>query len=232
MAKVRIIGSYQPERTPLHGVDARAKIAFLPLAGIAVIAAHSWIGFAVCLAALAIAMLLAGVRPMQLAAAVRPCGILIGILAVLCALIPPSWAGILRGISLAVRIIIFTGFVLVVNATTTPTQLIDAYNLLLAPLARLVPDATGAAPALTWLTRLIPLVVDENARITAAQAVRGRQSPFSVATALAQVFSARGDAAAAMARRGYAGAAAHRMRVADWLIVVAGVAMIVLSVIL
>jgi hypothetical protein len=35
-----------------------------------------------------------------------------------------------------------------------------------------------------------------------------------------------------MARRGYTGAAAHRMSVADWLIVVAGVAMIVLSVIL
>ena len=232
MAKVRVIGTYQPERSPLHGLDARAKIGFLPLAGIAIIAAHSWVGCAVCAVLLAAALLLAGVRPMQLAAAVRPCGIFLGALAVICALIPPSWGGILRGATLAVRIIIFVGLVLVVNATTTPTQLADAYTRLLAPLARLGLNTGAAAHACTWLTRLIPLTVEENYRISAAQAMRGKRSSFSFATALGHVFAARKDTAEAMARRGYEGAAAHGMRIVDWLPIVAGLVAAVLAVVL
>ena len=232
MGKVRIIGTYQPVRTALHGIDARAKIVFLLLAGIALIAAHSWPGCAVCALILLAALLLARIRPLQLAAAVKPCGVLIATLMVLCALIPPSWAGLARGVNLAVRIIIFTAFVLVVNATTTPTQLVDAYGQLLSPLGRLGIKTVGIAVNLAWLTQLIPLTVEENMRIAAAQTARGRRAPASVATALGNVARARTDAVQAMERRGYTGAPSARMRVSDWPAIAVGVAMVVLAVIL
>ena len=75
MAKVRVIGTYQPERTPLHGLDTRAKIGFLLLMTVAVFAAHSSLSLGICALLLVAALLLARITPMQLAAAMRPTGI-------------------------------------------------------------------------------------------------------------------------------------------------------------
>ena len=232
MSKVRIIGTYQPARTPLHGIDARAKIMFVLLAGIALVAVHSWAGFAVCVLILVAAMLLARVKPMQLAAAVRPCGILIGVLMVLCALIPPSWSGLARGINLAARLIVFAGFVLLICATTTPTQLVDAYGQLLSPLGKLGIKTRGAAFTLAWLTELVPLTMEENMRISAAQASRGTKAPTTAATALANVVARRADTARAFERRGYTAPPATRMRISDMPAILVGIVMAVLAVIL
>ena len=177
MAKVRVIGTYQPERTPLHGLDTRAKIGFLLLMTVAVFAAHSSLSLGICALLLAAALLLARITPMQLAAAMRPAGIVLAFALLTGTLCPAasgdiaigpiglSGAGFVRGAVSVVRIALVVGFSLVVASTTTQTQLVDAFTQIFSPLDHhpyteglfgAIPNVASKARRLTAIDGLMP----------------------------------------------------------------------------
>lgn len=260
MAKVRIIGTYQPERTALHGVDARAKIAFLLLMTIASFVAHSARSFFLCGALFAAALLLARIKPLQLVAALKPAGIILVLSMAANAIVPAgsafvalgplglSAAGLVRGVVAVLRIALLVGFALVIAATTTQTQIVDAFMALLAPLGPLGVPVGEIAMALSLALRFIPIAVEEFARITAAQAARGAnlsskgplariaQARSVVVPLVVRLFSYAEGVAHAMTRQGYDGSlvgeGVRRLRVADRLIIAAGIAAVIATVIL
>lgn len=249
MSKVRIIGTYQPARTLLHAVDARAKIGFVLLMAVALLIAHSAISFAVCAVLLVAALILSKTNPMQLAPAVKPAGILLAIFMMLGLIVPPGGIdGLAHGMLSALRIWLIVGFALVLASTTTHTQLADAFSKMLSPFKTLGMPVGSVAQALSTVMLLIPLLMEENVRISAAQNARGASlrtqgviAGFSAARMMvAQMFSRlRADArstAASMERRGFDGTQFqlddHGMRVADWLMLAIGLAAIVVAVIL
>ena len=260
MAKVRVIGTYQPERTPLHGLDTRANIGFLLLMTVAVFAAHSSLSLGICALLLAAALLLARITPMQLAAAMRPAGIVLAFALLTGTLCPAasgdiaigpiglSGAGFVRGAVSVVRIALVVGFSLVVASTTTQTQLVDAFTQIFSPLASFGIPVGDIAMSLSLALRFIPLTVDEFGRISAAQAARGarlgKQGAIATVKRLRSVvvpltvrlFSYADDVANAMARRGYDGTlrdtGARPLRIGGWLTLAAGLAAAIVAVII
>ena len=258
MAKVRIIGTYQPGRTPLHGVDARAKIGFVLLMTIALLAAHSTLSLAVCTAFFAVALLLSKTKPLQLAAARKPVGIVLALSVLVTMLCPAasadipigplgiSGAGIVRGVLVTLRLCLIVGFVLVLDETTTQTQLSDAFVRMLLPLRKVGVNVEDAAVTLSSALRFIPVAVEEHERIAASQAARGAclqdkgiparaSAAFGMLKPLAlRVFSNAEAVSQSMLRRGFDGFAAsagkHPMSIPDWLILAAAVAAIVIAI--
>lgn len=259
MAKVRILGTYQPKRTPLHSLDARAKIGFIVLMTVAVFAARSMVSFAVCIALLALALILARIKPLQLAIALRPAGMVLAFAMLANTLVPVasadiplgplgfSGAGMIRGVFSVIRIALLAGFVLIMASTTTQTQLVDAFTRIFSPLAALGLPVGDIAMSLSLALRFIPLSIDEFDRISTAQAARGatlgKQGALAGVKRLSSVvvpltvrlFSYADDVAIAMARRGYNGripdTGGRRMRLGGWLVLAAGVAAVVVAVV-
>ena len=249
MSKVRIVGTYQPERTPLHGADARSKIGFVLLMAVALLIAHSAISFAVCAVLFVVALILSKTTPLQLVPAIKPAGILLAILMVLGLIVPPGgFDGLGRGMLLTLRICLAVGFALVLASTTTHAQLVDAFARMLSPLKALGVPVGSVAQTLSTVMRLIPLLMEEHVRISAAQSARGaglgkRGVMGGISAAgmmVSQMFSRlRSEArsvSAGMERRGFDGTPImfddHGMRVTDWLMLVVGIASIVVAVIL
>lgn len=258
MAKVRILGTYQPKRTPLHGLDARAKIGFAVLMTAAVFAAHSMVSFAACAVLLAVALLLARIEPLQLAVALRPAGVMLAFALLASTLVPAasadiplgplgiSGAGMVRGARSVARIVLLVGFVLIVAATTTQTQLVDAFTRIFSPLGSFGLPVGDIAMSLSLALRFIPLATDEFSRIAAAQAARGallgKRGAISAVKRLASVavpltvrlFGYADDVAIAMARRGYdgriRGTGSPRMDAGGWLVLVLGVGAVVVAI--
>lgn len=258
MAKVRILGTYQPRRTPLHGLDARAKIGFVVLMTAAVFAAHSMASFAACAVLLVLALLLARVKPLQLAVALRPAGIVLAFALLASTLVPAaaadiplgplgiSGAGMVRGARSAARIVLLVGFVLIVASTTTQTQLVDAFTRIFSPLAALGLPVGDIAMSLSLALRFIPLAIDEFSRIAAAQAARGallgKRGVIATVKRLASVvvpltvrlFGYADDVAVALARRGYDGrvrdGGSRRMGRGGWLVLALGIAAVVAAI--
>lgn len=257
MAKVRIIGTYQPARTPLHSVDARAKIGFILLMTIALFAAHSAVSLAVCVVLFAVSLLLSRTSPLQLVAALKPAGIVLAFSMVANTFVPAasadiplgplglSGAGMVRGMTAVLRIGLLVGFALVLAATTTQTQLVDAFVSLLAPFKRIGLPVGDIAMSLSLALRFIPITVEEFGRISAAQAARGARlsdksaiarivGVRSVVTPLVvRLFSYADDIARSMARRGYDGSLGETdrrpLRIVDWLVLATGVAALVMA---
>ena len=128
---------------------------------------------------------------------------------------------------IAARILVLLGFVLLTAATTTQTQLVDAAAQISLP---------GAAAGIASAVRAIPVAIEERNRLSAAQKARGGEGRVSFKMLSARVRANKRNLARAMARRGYDASSVkrseHRMRAGDWLIIVAGIALVVVAVVL
>ena len=176
----------QTPATPLASIDARVKVLLFLAAAVAVFLSPApW----ALLAWLALAFASLRVAGVGIRAATRSLRALLVLFVLVIAanvisldgsadimLAAPlgiSVAGAERaGLAMA-RIIVLACLALAVGASTTPTELADAFVRLMAPLGRMGVPVGDIGLALSMALRLIPLVSQEAERIQRAQAARG-----------------------------------------------------------
>lgn len=185
MSKV-LLGSYRNLDTPLHRLDARTKVVCLVLATIAVFATRSPLFLVLIAAGILVLAHLARITPAQLASAVKP-ALFILALSLVCNMFVAdgtadvvlvsnfglTWAGLVRGVLAVSRLLILIALALVLTATTSSTQVADAFTSLLAPLGKLGIPVGDIAMTISVALRFIPLTAEELVRVRDAQRVRG-----------------------------------------------------------
>lgn len=208
--KAPVPGSYVPRETPLHTIDARAKIvAFAAL--IVAVCASSGIPLVLLAALMLLALLLggttlaSGARLLKLAAFVLVIAVSVSTLVagVMGGGHGLGWSAAAGGLTVTIRIIAVVGFLLSVLATTTELELVEALTRLLSPLRRLGVPVDGAVRAATLALCMVPLAVGEYDRLLTAWRARG---PLVGAGSLGPRLKARaalvGATLAALSRRG------------------------------
>ena len=170
------VGQYFDAPSPIHAMDARAKLC-CALAGM--------VGL-FCAATPAQLLLGAVFTLAVVAASVRPLVVFLGVLSlfnlvfvqtgeVLLAAGPltittgGAWAAVLYTIRFGLALML-GGLILL---TTTPTQLSDAFDRMMAPLARLGLPAHEVAMVFSLMLRFVPTIADETSAILDAQSMRG-----------------------------------------------------------
>lgn len=180
------MGRYVPADSPLHRLDPRTKI----VCGLALMVSVFFIvtpvqlvfGWVVALGL----VLLSRVPATKVLASISPLVVALSVLAVFNLLLVRTgdplvsagpllvttgglWAAINYSLRLVVAVIAATLILL----TTTPTQLTDAFDALLAPLARVGLPAHELAMVFSLMLRFIPTLADEASAILDAQTARG-----------------------------------------------------------
>lgn len=179
-------GRTQAKAPALAGIDARVKVLLLFAATIAIFACSAWWTVVVWLTAACAALHLAGARAGSVLRSLKPMLVLFVIVVavnlisfdgsadiMIAAPFGLSTAGALRSAWAIARIALLACLALAVSASTTPTQLADAFVRLMVPLARAGVPVGDIGLVLSMALRFIPLVSVEAHRIQRAQAARG-----------------------------------------------------------
>ncbi len=180
------IGQYYDADSPIHALDARAKFCCAFAAMIALFCAGNPAQLAA--GALFTAATVAASRvPLgRVAAQIKPLVFFLGVLSLFNLVFvqagnPVLVAGPLRitdgGVWAAVLYTARFALALAIGSlillTTTPTELSDAFDAMLSPLARLGLPAHEIAMVFSLMLRFIPTIADEASAILDAQAMRG-----------------------------------------------------------
>ncbi len=242
------IGQYVAADSVLHRLDPRAKVGAALAIMVSVFFIHVPIqlvlGFAFVLGVVALSRVPAG----KVLDSLRPVVVVLLVLSlfnlfltstgeVLATLGPLriTTGGVEAALLYSLRLVIGVLAGALILLTTTPSQLTDAFDSLLAPLARLGLPAHELAMVFSLMLRFIPTLADEAAAVTDAQTSRGgalsEGSPIKrvravvpiVVALLASSLHHANDLSRALDARCYEGGAARshwhplRMRRADWL---------------
>ena len=180
------LGSYVPAESPLHRLDPRTKL----LCGLAIMVSVFFIHTPVQLAfgwIVALALVALSHIPIpKVLRSLQPIVIVLLVLSVFNLLLVTSgntlvalgplrittdgaWAAVNYSLRLVVAVIAATLILL----TTTPTQLTDAFDALLAPLSRIGLPGHEIAMVFSLMLRFIPTIADEAQAILDAQTARG-----------------------------------------------------------
>ena len=180
------IGQYYAADSPVHRMDARAKLLCALAALVAVFcitnAPQLIAGATFVLAALSAARVPGG----RVLASVRPLVVFLAVLSLfnlvfvrtgdpLLSLGPVSvttggvWAAALYTVRFALALVLGS----LVLLTTTPTQLSDALDSLLSPLSRIGLPGHEIAMVFSLMMRFVPTLADETSAIIDAQSLRG-----------------------------------------------------------
>ena len=180
------IGQYYAADSPVHALDARAKL-LCALAALVAIFCVSGAAQLVAVAAFTFAVLVASRVPGgRVLAAVRPLVVFLAVLSlfnlffvqsgdVLASLGPLAitTGGIRAAVLYTARFALALVLGSLVLLTTTPTQLADAFDSLLSPLSRVGLPGHEIAMVFALMLRFVPTIADEASAIMDAQALRG-----------------------------------------------------------
>lgn len=180
------IGQYYAADSPVHALDARAKL-LCALAALVAIFCVSGAAQLVAAAAFTFAVLVASRVPGgRVLAAVRPLVVFLAVLSlfnlffvqsgdVLASLGPLAitTGGIRAAVLYTARFALALVLGSLVLLTTTPTQLADAFDSLLSPLSRVGLPGHEIAMVFALMLRFVPTIADEASAIMDAQALRG-----------------------------------------------------------
>ena len=180
------IGQYYEADSPIHALDARVKLCCELVALVTIFCAGAPAQLALAagftLAVVAASRIPAG----RIAASIKPLVFFLAFLSLFNLVFVQSGATLLAvgplrvsesGAWAAVLYTVRFGFALMLGSlillTTTPTELSDAFDSLLGPLARLGLPAHEVAMVFSLMLRFIPTIADETSAILDAQAMRG-----------------------------------------------------------
>lgn len=180
------IGQYYEADSPIHALDARVKLCCELAALVTIFCAGAPAQLALAagftLAVVAASRIPAG----RIAASIKPLVFFLAFLSLFNLVFVQSGATLLAvgplrvsegGAWAAVLYTVRFGFALMLGSlillTTTPTELSDAFDSLLSPLARLGLPAHEVAMVFSLMLRFIPTIADETSAILDAQAMRG-----------------------------------------------------------
>lgn len=163
------LGLYLHRESPVHAVPAGAKMLGLLAAGTGLLLLPSLPVLSCALGATLGLHVLARLRPREVAPVLRLCGFVLGPLFVLHALLSgwePALVAVLR---LAVLMLLAT----LVSLTTRASDMLDALERALRPLARFGLNPARLGLLLSLTLRFIPLLTTWLREIQEAQRVRG-----------------------------------------------------------
>ena len=180
------LGHYIPANSPLHRLDPRTKI----VCGLALMVSVFFIrtplqlafGWVVALALVA----LSHIPISKVLDSLKPIVVVLLVLSVFNLLLvttgePLLVAGPLRittdglwaAVNYSMRLVVAVIAATLILLTTTPTQLTDAFDALLSPLARIGLPGYEIAMVFSLMLRFIPTIADEASAIIDAQTARG-----------------------------------------------------------
>ena len=231
-------GQYVEADSPVHRLDARAKIGVAAAFTLALFLVQSWTGFAIAAVFALGAVLVAGI-PIALAArGLKPIAWLLAFTLVANALFPAQRTeallslgplvvdsgGLARGLFFGARILLLVFGTSLVTLTTSPVALTDALTQLMGPLRAVRFPVEDAAMMMSIALRFMPTTAEEAERIVVAQTSRGARfsegGPVARARAwvpvlvplFVRLFRRADDLAIAMEARCYRGQGRTRLR--------------------
>lgn len=180
------IGQYYAADSPVHALDARAKLCCVLAALVAIFCVSNAAQLAVATAFTVAALAAARVPGRLVLASVRPLVVFLAVLSLFnlvfvqtggpLATIGPltittggAWAALLYTARFALALVLGSLILL----TTTLTQLSDALDSLFSPLSRLGLPGHEIAMVFSLMLRFVPTLADEASAIMDAQALRG-----------------------------------------------------------
>jgi len=172
--------------SPLHELDARAKILATTALAVALFLVDSVAGFLVVAAAIVLLVAASRVPPGAFFRLLRPVALIVALTVVFQVFFSRGgstlfeWGfleihsgGLRMGIFLALRILLLVSAAGLLTTTTAPVALADGIEDLLSPLEKLRFPAHEVAMMMAIALRFIPTLQEEAQKITKAQAARG-----------------------------------------------------------
>jgi energy-coupling factor transport system permease protein len=230
MTTGRSPGQFYPVASPLHGLDARAKILGIAALAVGLFLVDSMAGLLLIAAAVVLLVAASRVPPGKFMGFLKPVAFIVALTVLFQIFFSREgetllrWGflevhegGISTGLFLALRILLLVSTAGLLTATTTPIALADGIEDLLSPLKRLRFPAHELAMMTTIALRFIPTLHEEAQKITRAHAARGADfsegGPVKRARELLPVlipltigaFQRADELAEAMESRGYRG---------------------------
>ena len=226
----RTLGQFYPVESPLHELDARAKILATGIMAVGLFLVDSVAGFLLIAAAVVLLVAASRVPSGTFLNFLKPVALIVSLTVIFQVFFSREGAtllewgflevhegGLVRGLFLALRILLLVSTAALLTATTAPVELADGIEDLLSPLKRLRFPAHELAMMITIALRFIPTLHEEAQKITRAQAARGADfsegGPIRRARAMLPVlvpltigaFRRADELAEAMESRGYRG---------------------------
>ena len=180
------IGQYYAADSPVHALDARAKLLCALAALVAIFCVSSAAQLAVAAVFTFAVLVAARVPGGRVLASVRPLVVFLAVLSVfnlffvqsgdaLASLGPLAitTGGVRSAVLYTARFALALVLGSLILLTTTPTQLADAFDSLLSPLSRIGLPGHEIAMVFALMLRFVPTIADEASAIMDAQSLRG-----------------------------------------------------------
>lgn len=197
------VTTYQAIDTPVHRVDALVKITLVFVYSVALFFVHTWTGLGLLAVLLAGVCLLARIDVIGAVRQLVPLGIIMLVMLLAHAFVLDVYApassidvasagifesmdsialvgtfgfspaGCARGMFYVLRIVLLVGASLVLTTTTTSTQMANALETMLNPLARFGVPVRDIATIVSIALRFIPLTINQFQQVRLAQVSRG-----------------------------------------------------------
>ena len=262
MLKDITLGQFFPGTTVIHKLDPRTKLLWLVAYIVALFLAKSYYSYALMAVVLAVVSTLAHIKPKTLFSGLKPLLIIViftGIINLFYGTGEPLvefWIfkitadGIRSAAFMVLRIILLVCGTFLLTYTTSPLQLTDGLEKLLAPLKKIHVPVHELAMMMSIALRFIPTLIEETDKIMSAQKARGADFEtgrlMDRAKALLPVlvplfvsaFRRADELAVAMECRCYHGGEGRTrmkvpvMRAQDWLALLLGAALLALIIVL
>ena len=179
------LGQYFPAKSVLHRADPRMKICLTIFVIVLIFTSQNFSSLGLVVAGVAAAMVLSKIPIRLYLKSLKAILILViftSVLNIFYGTGEPLWQwgifrvtlnGILNSIFVSVRIVILILTTSILTFTTSPTQLTDAIERLLRPLAKLHVPVHEFAMMMTIALRFVPTLLEETDKIMSAQKARG-----------------------------------------------------------
>ena len=185
------LGQYFPAKSPMHRTDPRMKICLTVFAIVLIFVARNFLSLAVSVLFIGVGMACSKIPLKLYLKSLKPILFIIVFTAVLNIfygsgdpLVQLGWlkitlSGILNSVFVSIRIVTLILASSVLTFTTSPTQLTDAIERLLRPLAKLHVPVHEFAMMMTIALRFVPTLLEETDKIMSAQKARGADMAVS-----------------------------------------------------
>ena len=179
------LGQYFPAKSPMHRTDPRMKICLTVFAIVLIFVARNFLSLAVSVLFIGVGMACSKIPLKLYLKSLKPILFIFVFTAVLNIfygsgdpLVQLGWlkitlSGILNSVFVSIRIVTLILASSVLTFTTSPTQLTDAIERLLRPLAKLHVPVHEFAMMMTIALRFVPTLLEETDKIMSAQKARG-----------------------------------------------------------
>ena len=260
MLKDVTLGQYFPGASVVHRLDPRTKIILVIVFIAALFQANGWVGYGVVTLITLLCINISGIPLKSLFKGLKPMLFIIALTAILNIFYtqgtpvlpgwPITWEGMERAVQMMLRITLLINGTFLLTYTTSPMALTDGLELMLNPLKKIKVPVHEMAMMMSMALRFIPTLIEETDKIMAAQKARGADfetgSLAKRAKALLPIlvplfvssFRRADELAVAMESRCYHGGEGRtrmkqlKMKTADWIALLLGVAFLAAVIIL